>query len=404
MLCANYACSRTSGSRAEQQHRLDQHSLLSTELILLPIRLNTMRIHVDLGRRRRSGRKGPKALLLATLFVAICCVTVPSSFFPVQLVVEAISSTTTEEQETVDTVTNEMQEKSKLKVRRTSNIVDNAALSSSSSAAASDMTLSQILAEAGRKGLGGGVPGFVAGVIQVLTLMWLRTVVNYQSRYGTTFRQTLITLFNDGGIPRFYRGLSFALVQAPMARFTATAANDGCIALLSSLEMTKHWGPARETAISSVVVALWRMLLMPIDTCKTVLQVDSKEGFKNLMRKVRAGKIGLLYQGCFALVVSSMVGYYPWFYTFRMLSESPIIQSTFPAGLVRNAVIGFSASVVSDIVSNSIRVLKTTKQSMGSRHAVTYGQAISIIVSEDGWRVSRMSLCVGMMRRDHGVM
>ena len=36
---------------------------------------------------------------------------------------------------------------------------------------------------------------------------------------------------------------------------------------------------------------------MPIDTCKTVLQVDSAEGFRNLMRRVKAGKIGLLYQG-----------------------------------------------------------------------------------------------------------
>ena len=31
--------------------------------------------------------------------------------------------------------------------------------------------------------------------------------------------------------------------------------------------------------------------------CKTVLQVDSAEGFQNLMRRVKAGKMGLLYQG-----------------------------------------------------------------------------------------------------------
>lgn len=250
--------------------------------------------------------------------------------------------------------------------------------------------MSQILGRAAKKGLGGGIPGFIAGVIQVLTLMWLRTVVNYQSRYGTNFRQTLVTLFNDGGIPRFYRGLSFALVQAPLSRFAATAANDGCQALLSSLEFSKHWGPARGTVVSSVVVGLWRMLLMPIDTCKTVLQVDSFEGFKNLMRRVSSGKIGLLYQGCFALVASSMVGYFPWFYTFRLMSESHLVQATFHSSIIRNAFVGFTASVVSDITSNSIRVIKTTKQSMGSRHAVSYGEAISIILSEDGWRVSQV--------------
>jgi len=159
------------------------------------------------------------------------------------------------------------------------------------------MTLNQILIKAGKRGLGGGLPGAVAGVVQVTTLMWLRTIINYQCRYGTTFRQAFTTLFNDGGVPRFYRGLSFALIQAPMSRFVSTAANDGVEALLAALDFTKGWGPGRTTFVASIVVGGWRMLLMPIDTCKTVLQVDSAEGFRQLMRRVKAGKIGVLYQG-----------------------------------------------------------------------------------------------------------
>lgn len=159
------------------------------------------------------------------------------------------------------------------------------------------MTLNQILIKAGKRGLGGGLPGAVAGAVQVITLMWLRTIINYQCRYGTTSRQAFVTLLNDGGIPRFYRGLSFALIQAPLARFVSTAANDGVEALLAALDFTKEWGPGRTTFVASIVVGAWRMLLMPIDTCKTVLQVDSAEGFRQLMRRVRAGKVGVLYQG-----------------------------------------------------------------------------------------------------------
>ena len=133
-------------------------------------------------------------------------------------------------------------------------------------------------------------------------------------------------------MPRFYRGISFALVQAPVSRFVATFANDGCQALLASLEMTKHWGPARGTMISSVVVGMWRVFLMPIDTCKTVLQVDSRDGFKSLMHKVRAGKINVLYQGALALIASSMISYYPWFYSYRVLSESDICSRSLCAG------------------------------------------------------------------------
>jgi len=158
-------------------------------------------------------------------------------------------------------------------------------------------TFSEILKKAGKSGIGGGVPGAIAGVVQVIALMWLRTVMNYQCRYGANFPQALRILYNEGGIPRFYRGLSFALVQAPLARFVATAANDGVETLLANLKSTQDWGPGRSTMIASMIVGMWRMFLMPIDTCKTVLQVDSVEGFRNLMRKVKAGKIYVLYQG-----------------------------------------------------------------------------------------------------------
>lgn len=159
------------------------------------------------------------------------------------------------------------------------------------------MTLSQILRKAGRIGIGGGVPGAIAGVVQVISLMWLRTVTSYQCRYGTTLHQAIITLYRDGGIQRFYRGVGFALVQAPLVRFVSTAANDGVETLLGDLKMTETWGPGRTTVVASVVVGMWRMFLMPIDTCKTVLQVDSVEGFRDLVRKLKAGKVTVLYEG-----------------------------------------------------------------------------------------------------------
>ena len=174
------------------------------------------------------------------------------------------------------------------------------------------MNLNRIIIKAGKRGLGGGVPGAIAGVVQVLTLMWLRTIINYQSRYGTSFTKAVEMLYRDGEVRRFYRGLSFALFQAPFARFVSTAANDGVQTLLASFDVTRSWGAGRTTVIAAFVVGFARMMLMPIDTCKTVLQVDSVEGFRNLMRRVRAGKIGVLYQGAIANAFSSIVGHYPW--------------------------------------------------------------------------------------------
>jgi hypothetical protein len=124
-------------------------------------------------------------------------------------------------------------------------------------------SLHQILKRAG----GGGIAGAIAGIVQVLTLMWLRTIMSYQCRYGTTFSQALVTLLRDGGISRLYRGLSFALVQAPLARFVSIAANDGVDSLLPSLAWTKSWGPGRTTMVASIVVGCFRILLMRKSSC-----------------------------------------------------------------------------------------------------------------------------------------
>ena len=275
--------------------------------------------------------------------------------------------------------------------------------------------------------------------LEYLSLMWVRTIINYQCRYGTTFREAWVTLRKDGGIPRLYRGLWFALIQAPLARFVSTASNDGVEALLKGLRATRDWGPGRTTVIASLVVGCMRIALMPVDTCKTVLQVDSLEGFKNLIRRVRTGKIAVLYQGSLAMAASAIVGHYPWyilfsclvsrrllaigscrlltstlfvvwlyqrclptnasssgilrFYTYNLLNKSAFVNSLISSALLRNAGIGVTASFVSDTIVNSIRVIKTTKQSMGSKHTVGYLDTIRMILAADGWMVRLIGLC-----------
>jgi len=248
------------------------------------------------------------------------------------------------------------------------------------------LTLNQILIKAGKRGIGGGIPGAIAGVIQVVTFMWLRTIINYQYRYGVSFKSAFQTLFTEGGVPRFYRGLWFALVQAPLSRFASTAANDGVESFLSSFQRTKSWGPGRGTVLASFAVGLFRIFLMPVDTCKIVLQVDSAEGLRNLMRKVRAGKINLLYSGALAQASSAIIAHYPWFYTYNFLSKNGVVKNVIKSSLLRNVSIGFLASVVSDIISNSIRVVKITKQAIAAKHSVGYGDAISMVLAADGWK------------------
>ena len=69
--------------------------------------------------------------------------------------------------------------------------------------------------------------GAAAMGIQVCTLMWLRTTMNYQYRHGSTTTEALKKLYGEGGVRRFYRGIAPALLQGPIARFGDTAANTG---------------------------------------------------------------------------------------------------------------------------------------------------------------------------------
>jgi Mitochondrial carrier protein len=129
-------------------------------------------------------------------------------------------------------------------------------------ASSSSLSFRQILIQASQKGWNGGISGAMAGMIQVFSLMWIRTIMNYQCRYGTTFQYAFHTLYQNGGILRFYRGISFALIQAPLSKFVSTASNDSIQLLLSQLFYTKQWGPERTTIIASILVGLGRILLM----------------------------------------------------------------------------------------------------------------------------------------------
>ena len=168
-------------------------------------------------------------------------------------------------------------------------------------------SLSETMAMAGKKALGGGLSGAVAGVAQVLTLMWLRTTMNYQYRYGSSMRATMRTLYGQGGVARFYQGLPYALLGTPLARFGDTAANTGVLALLAATALGASWPLWLRTAIASGTAALWRMLITPLDTIKTTLQVEGKQAYALLLRKAQRNGVAELWAGSrlIALVVSS---------------------------------------------------------------------------------------------------
>lgn len=227
--------------------------------------------------------------------------------------------------------------------------------------------------------LGGGIPGAVAMVLQVLCLMWLRTTVNFQQATGLSFLVALKTLYDDGGIRRFYKGVGPALLQGPLSRFGDTAANAGVLAFLEHSTLPV----VAKTMCASVVAATWRVLISPLDTIKTVLQVEGSASA--LWERWHTFGIAGFYAGALGSMVATFSGHLPWFCVNNFLEANlpkPQRPSARVAVLIRRAIIGFASSFCSDCVANSIRVVKTVTQT--SKIPIGYLGAIRLVVEQDG--------------------
>ncbi|PTD09470.1 hypothetical protein FCULG_00007652 [Fusarium culmorum] len=222
------------------------------------------------------------------------------------------------------------------------------------------------LKKALKRALGGGLSGAAAMVLQVLLLMPLRTIMNYQ------------------GIRRYYQGIAPALFQGPISRFGDTAANAGILALLQSNPYLKDLPSPIKTIFASLCAAAFRMILTPIDTLKTTLQAQGARGTSLLRRRIKTNGIGSLWWGAFATAAATFVGHYPWFATYNYLSEAITEPPRHPLvwWLLRLAFIGFCASIVSDSISNSLRVVKTYRQVNDTK--ISYSEAARAVIVQDG--------------------
>lgn len=245
-----------------------------------------------------------------------------------------------------------------------------------------EKSLREILQKAGKDALGGGIPGLISMGTQVTSLMWLRTTMNYQYRYGGTMTDAMKKLYREGGVGRFYKGYVPALIQAPLSRFGDTAANAGVLSILDNLKETRDLPIMIKTLFASLSAGAFRILLMPIDTIKVIMQIEGDKGLAILRDKLKKSGPTVLYHGSIASSVATFAGHYPWFATYNYLSSIIPSYKERTNQLLRSAGIGFTASMISDSVSNSLRVIKITRQA--SPVYMTYRKAVATILEKDG--------------------
>jgi len=237
--------------------------------------------------------------------------------------------------------------------------------------------LSVTLKKAGKRALGGGIAGALAMIVQVLALMWMRTTINYQYKNPSmSMMEVLSKLYAEGGIGRFYQGMTAALLQGPLSRFGDTASNAGAVALLETTSLPE----AVKTVLASVAAGLFRILLSPVDTIKTSMQINGN--LDVLWSKFAAHGPVVFFAGSIGTAVATFAGHYPWFFVFNFLNAKVPKYESGAQKLVRNAIIGLFASASSDTVSNSIRVLKVQVQDAGGQ--LGYIEAAQAVMAKGG--------------------
>ena len=230
------------------------------------------------------------------------------------------------------------------------------------------------------RALHSGFNGSKAMVLQVTSLMWLRTIMNYQYKYGTPTGDTIKRLYKEGGIRRFYSGMIPALIQGPVSRFGDTFSNTFILNLTKNSQLPIYF----KTALASATACLVRVMMTPMDTVKTMSQVKGNKAMGILTNKIRKDGIVSLYHGAIGNGIVTLIGHFPWFLTHNYLNK------VFPGSdkdpklkrLTRNAVIGFWSSLVSDTSSNFMRVIKTYRQTNEIR--ISYINCAKAIICKDG--------------------
>ena len=226
------------------------------------------------------------------------------------------------------------------------------------------------LKHSSNKALKTGVSG---ACLQVTSLLWIRTVNNYQYRYGTNLINTFKILYKEGGILRFYKGYIPSLFVASSCKF----------ADLNSYYYTKdnNFNEIEKLLCISSVSSITRFTVLPIDTLDVFLQVEGNKGVNTLYNKTKEHGIKVLYYGASPWLLNNFIGTFSWFGVHNFLNTK--YKNDFNNYFnIKHGIIGLTASITTDILTNPLRILKIYKQS--NEQNISYKTTINTIIKEKG--------------------
>ena len=190
-----------------------------------------------------------------------------------------------------------------------------------------------------------------ACTLQSSLLFWIKPIIKSQHVYGKTMSETFKFLKNQPDKLRFYRGFIPAVLKSGIGR-----TSDISIYQYTS----KNYDNNIASIISGVLSGALKVTIMPLDTISNIYQVHGKNGYKEIK--------GNLYRGTLAYGLSASISSTLWLTSYSYF----IKYNLFTNENLNFLFTGFTSSLITDLVINPIRVIKTNKQAYAKEQSYKY--------------------------------
>ena len=218
------------------------------------------------------------------------------------------------------------------------------------------------------------IAGGIAGISNVYLTYPLRTVVKVQYVDGSSIVKTFKNILKNNSYKRFYSGINLTLLRVGLGR----CCEAGTYTYYNNCNNNMPIG----TNVSkiSIITSLLKLSLSPLDTISNSYQVNGyKLGKDYIKNKYNIYGVRSLYYGFTPNLGISFIGHYIWFSSYSYMdyyfqNDKNVINNNILNKNIKNGIIGFSSSFLSDLVVNPLRIIKTIKQS--SKENSTYHEII----------------------------
>lgn len=225
-------------------------------------------------------------------------------------------------------------------------------------------TLDDLRATVGRAA-NTGRDGALISLACVSVIYPLATISSLQRLQGNSFGAAVRELHQQGGLPRFYKGLAPSVVGVMLGRFCAAAGDLTATEVLEK-KYPQFKNPASCALLGGMIAVALYCPLIPLETLAATARSSGGEGVRKLGQLVLKEGAKPLYNGLQDTLVESLVDHVVWYGAKHVLDTALPEAQGAQHEFLRSCLIGALAGVASDICSYPISVIKIQKQVLQS--------------------------------------